>query len=191
MGRQDSINLAQVEGIVAEYGWLGEHKIGDEANGTLWLVVQHASLETQEQYLPVIEASVLRGETPASKLAFLRDRIAYNRREKQYYGTQVVQIKETGKYKPYPIADPGQVDQRRQEIGLEPDVARQLVAQTIRGAGALLIRENADPAALREAVTSPGGTTAAALDVMNACGFEDVIVDAITAARDRGVTLDG
>ena len=120
MGRQDSINLAQVEGIVAEYGWLGEHKIGDEANGTLWLVVQHASLETQEQYLPVIEASVLRGETPPSKLAFLRDRIAYNRREKQYYGTQVVQIKETGKYKPYPIADPGQVDQRRQEIGLEP-----------------------------------------------------------------------
>ncbi|MCA9296011.1 MAG: pyrroline-5-carboxylate reductase [Phycisphaerales bacterium] len=83
------------------------------------------------------------------------------------------------------------MEKAAQEIGLEPDVARQLVAQTIRGAGALLIRENADPAALREAVTSPGGTTAAALDVMNACGFEDVIVDAITAARDRGVTLDG
>ncbi|MCB9294610.1 MAG: hypothetical protein H6559_16040 [Lewinellaceae bacterium] len=120
MGRQDSLNLAQVEGIVAEYGWLGEHKIGDEANGTLWLVVQHASLETQEKYLPVIEASVLRGETPPAKLAFLRDRMAYHRREKQYYGTQVVQIKETGEYKPYPIADPERVDQRRREIGLEP-----------------------------------------------------------------------
>jgi pyrroline-5-carboxylate reductase len=83
------------------------------------------------------------------------------------------------------------MEKAAQKIGLDAQVAHQLVTQTIRGAGILLSGDDADPIALREAVTSPGGTTAAALEVMNACGFEDVIIDAITAARDRGVTLDG
>ncbi|MHC4947069.1 MAG: pyrroline-5-carboxylate reductase [Planctomycetota bacterium] len=75
------------------------------------------------------------------------------------------------------------------ETGLAPDVARVLVAQTIVGAGRLLDDGGAEPAALREAVTSPGGTTAAALDVLGTRGVEPAIVEAVVAARDRGAEL--
>ncbi len=75
-------------------------------------------------------------------------------------------------------------------VGLEPEAARTLVIQTIHGAGTLLDRSNETPAALREAVTSPGGTTAAGLAVMNERGFASIMADAIAAARDRGIELD-
>lgn len=120
MKHQDSLNLHHVERIIHEYGWLGATNVGDKANRTLWLILQHASLEKQEEYIPMIKQSVLSGETRPSELAFLQDRIAYERMEKQLYGTQIVSISETGLYKIYPIQDPEYVDQRRQEIGLEP-----------------------------------------------------------------------
>ncbi len=120
MKHQDSLNLHHVERIIQQYGWLGATNVGDKANRTLWLIIQHASLEKQDQYIPMIKQSVLSGETRPSELAFLQDRIAYERMEKQLYGTQIVSISETGLYKIYPIQDPEYVDQRRQEIGLEP-----------------------------------------------------------------------
>jgi pyrroline-5-carboxylate reductase len=45
------------------------------------------------------------------------------------------------------------------------------------------------PATLREKVTSPGGTTAAALDVLKEKGLESIFADALGAARDRSRTL--
>jgi pyrroline-5-carboxylate reductase len=76
------------------------------------------------------------------------------------------------------------------ELGIEPDTARTLVNHTIRGAAGLLEQSGRTPAELREAVTSPAGTTAAALDVMYRREMPEIIVDAVTAARDRGVELD-
>jgi len=76
------------------------------------------------------------------------------------------------------------------ELGLPDDVAQTLVASTICGAGVLLSTGPDDPSALRRAVTSPGGTTAAAIEVMQSRGLESIVVDAITAARDRGIELD-
>ncbi|MGJ8559467.1 MAG: pyrroline-5-carboxylate reductase [Litorimonas sp.] len=55
-----------------------------------------------------------------------------------------------------------------QSIGLPPDVAAQLARETIIGASALLEASDRSPTELREAVTSPGGTTQAALDVLMA-----------------------
>jgi pyrroline-5-carboxylate reductase len=76
------------------------------------------------------------------------------------------------------------------ELGLEPDQARALAVRTVHGAGALLERSNVPAAALREAVTSPGGTTAAALEVMEQRGLAAMIRDALRRARDRGMELD-
>jgi len=75
-------------------------------------------------------------------------------------------------------------------LGIEPATARLLVVQTIIGAGRLLGEADEDAAALRRAVTSPGGTTEAALKVMFERGLPQHIADAVTAARDRGVELD-
>lgn len=75
------------------------------------------------------------------------------------------------------------------ELGVAPDVAHQLVTQTVLGAATMAARPGADPAALRAQVTSPGGTTAAALAVFDQGDLMGLVADAMRAARDRGREL--
>jgi len=75
--------------------------------------------------------------------------------------------------------------------GLDPPTARRLVIDTVFGA-ARLARESPDePAVMREQVTSPGGTTAAALDVLERSGIRDTFARAIRAATERSRQLAG
>jgi pyrroline-5-carboxylate reductase len=74
--------------------------------------------------------------------------------------------------------------------GLDEATAASLARQTIVGAGALLEQSPQSPAELRKAVTSPGGTTAAALDVLMASGaLPDLMRKAVDAAAKRGAEL--
>jgi pyrroline-5-carboxylate reductase len=76
--------------------------------------------------------------------------------------------------------------------GLPDQLARRLARATVAGSGELLHRSPLDPAALRENVTSPGGTTAAALDVlMGKDGLEPLMRRAIAAATKRSRELAG
>jgi pyrroline-5-carboxylate reductase len=75
------------------------------------------------------------------------------------------------------------------ELGLPREVADQLAVQTVLGAGKLAAESDETPAALRERVTSPGGTTAAALAEFERRGLGDTIRAGLTAARDRSVEL--
>ena len=77
------------------------------------------------------------------------------------------------------------------QAGLDLDTADAFVRQTILGAAALLLQDERSAGKLREAVTSKGGTTAAALQVMNERHVFDAIVEAVVAARDCGRELDG
>jgi pyrroline-5-carboxylate reductase len=74
-------------------------------------------------------------------------------------------------------------------LGLEPDVATRLVQQTIAGAGTLLASSPQTAEQLRVAVTSPGGTTAAALATFAEGGFTELVVDALRSAAARSVEL--
>ncbi len=74
--------------------------------------------------------------------------------------------------------------------GLPRELAVQLARETIAGAGAMLHDSPLDAAALRQAVTSPGGTTAAALDVlMGAEGLTQLLKKAVAAATARSRKL--
>ena len=73
--------------------------------------------------------------------------------------------------------------------GLPRDVAENFVHQTIRGAGHLLTSTGKSPARLRYEVTSPGGTTAAAMHVLEEKGFRAVVEDAVRAAAVRAREL--
>ena len=79
--------------------------------------------------------------------------------------------------------------------GLPWHAAERLVEQTIRGAGLLLAAVESTPARLRAQVTSPGGTTAAAVHVLEERGFRALIEDAVRAAaqrsRDLGERISG
>jgi pyrroline-5-carboxylate reductase len=75
------------------------------------------------------------------------------------------------------------------ELGLDADVARSLVVQTFVGAASLARQTGEDPAELRRRVTSPGGTTAAALQVFTDRDLTDLVRSATRAARDRSEEL--
>jgi pyrroline-5-carboxylate reductase len=78
------------------------------------------------------------------------------------------------------------------DAGLPPDLAGRLARATVTGAAALLAESDLPPDALRRNVTSPGGTTAAALDVlMGAGGLEPLMRAAVAAAKRRGEELSG
>jgi pyrroline-5-carboxylate reductase len=76
--------------------------------------------------------------------------------------------------------------------GLPQPLAEKLARETVAGAGELLHRSALDAATLRENVTSPGGTTAAALDVlMRADGLPPLLQKAVAAATARSRKLAG
>ncbi|MFT4287782.1 pyrroline-5-carboxylate reductase [Nocardioides sp.] len=70
-------------------------------------------------------------------------------------------------------------------LGLTRPVSARLVNQTLAGSSALLKESGEHPAVLREQVTSPGGTTAAAIRVFEAAGLRAAFLDATRANRDR------
>lgn len=73
--------------------------------------------------------------------------------------------------------------------GLPRDTARALAAQTCLGAGRMLTEGGEDPAVLRQRVTSPHGTTQAALESFAADGLPQLVTRAVAAATRRGVEL--
>ena len=76
--------------------------------------------------------------------------------------------------------------------GLPPALATRLARETVTGSAELMHRSDLDAATLRQNVTSPGGTTAAALDVlMGPGGFDHLLTQAIIAATRRSRELAG
>jgi pyrroline-5-carboxylate reductase len=75
------------------------------------------------------------------------------------------------------------------ELGLAPRIADQLVRQTLKGAGALLAQSHEEAHALRQRVTSPGGTTEAALKIMENAKVRATISKALKRAADRSREL--
>ncbi|WP_024869361.1 pyrroline-5-carboxylate reductase [Pseudoxanthomonas suwonensis] len=73
--------------------------------------------------------------------------------------------------------------------GLPAEDARTLVVHTLLGAGRMLAEAGDPPAELRRKVTSPGGTTQAAIEAFQAGGFEALVARAVHAARERGAAL--
>ena len=75
-------------------------------------------------------------------------------------------------------------------VGLDEPLARQLAEQTVGGAGAYAISSDAEARELRRQVTSPGGTTEAALDIlMGEDGLPALLRRAVSAATERGRKL--
>ena len=74
-------------------------------------------------------------------------------------------------------------------LGLSRAVATELVVQTMTGSAAMLDRSGENAADLRAAVTSPGGTTAAAVRELERHGVRTAFYEALTAARNRSAQL--
>ena len=120
MQETDRENLKKVNAIVRDNGWLGPQTIGIEGAQGLFLVIQHADLETQEYYLPLIRKAEKEGEILSSNLAILEDRICMRKGRNQIYGSQGFTDKETGKKYIYPIGNIDGLEDRRKAMGMPP-----------------------------------------------------------------------
>lgn len=116
----DSLNLIEVSKIIDKRGWLGTDVIGKKGNMTLFLVIQHANIQTQKKYLPIMKSAVKKGKASASNFAMLQDRVLIRMKKKQIYGSQVGKNKESGKYYVLPLRNPKSVNIRRAKMGLYP-----------------------------------------------------------------------
>lgn len=76
-----------------------------------------------------------------------------------------------------------------EKMGLAPEIARELANQTLMGATALALQSSESPMSLRHKVTSKGGTTAAALEVLDQHQWAAILQDALLAAQKHGAAM--
>ena len=116
----DLRNTARMREIIAEIGWPTRSKVGDAAEHSAWLLVQHADADRafQRDCLELMRAHAP-DDVCAKHLAYLEDRIRTAEGEPQRYGTQM-RKGAAGEWEPQILEDPGRVDELRAAVGLGP-----------------------------------------------------------------------
>lgn len=110
----DDENLATLLTMVPPEGWFLRSKYGKAAE-TAFHIVQHSDVETQKRFLPTLETLVPAGEFDGQSYGMMFDRVAISEGRPQRYGSQF--RCDGGKWRPYPMEDPEQVDARRTAMG--------------------------------------------------------------------------
>jgi len=133
-------NGERLSAILREHGWPGCSFVGEQGAQAAWLILQHAisNPALQRHGLSLLRTAAAVGEVPLVQVAMLEDRVRSNEGRRQLYGTQF-DWDENGQLSPLPIEDEGNVDKRRQEIGLGP------LAQDIELKREAALREGEQP----------------------------------------------
>jgi hypothetical protein len=130
-------NARAFEGILDTDGWPRVSEVGMEAATAAWMLATHAigQPDFQRRCLAALEEAVEDDEAPAAHAAMLLDRICFNERRPQLYGT-LLDWDENDELSPWPIEDAGGVEERRREIGLPPldeSIARSRAQAEVEG----------------------------------------------------------
>jgi hypothetical protein len=115
----DSMNMVEIEKLFHAIGYPGKSLVGPRQASTAWLVLQHAPLDKQEKWLPLIAKAADTGECLKADWAYLLDRVRMRKNQPQVYGSQVVRDT-SGGWVLHPIEDEANVDARRAAVGLGP-----------------------------------------------------------------------
>lgn len=116
----DSSNLVFVEQLIAKHGWITPGQAGFMGTQAVFLVIQHADLQTQKKYYPMIKQAEKDGNILSSNVAILEDRIAVREGKPQPYGSQGHYDAEKKKTYVYPLKDLNNLDSLRKSMGLQP-----------------------------------------------------------------------
>lgn len=129
--RIDDENLVIVEDVLQQGLPAG---LSADSYNTIWIVIDHASIEKQEEYLPIVEQMSAEGLIPIDKHAILLDRIAMRQKRPQRYGSQVLQFGQADAVKSYvwPVENPMVLDSLRSSVGMCPiaDYVNQITETT-------------------------------------------------------------
>ncbi|MGI4885603.1 MAG: DUF6624 domain-containing protein [Janthinobacterium lividum] len=115
MRRTDVSDLGRVQAILKQYGYPGKSLVGAPTNLAAWSVIQHAPAVIP-QYLPMMKQAAEKGELPFPRYATMLDRQLMNDGKEQLYGTQVRGYNGQPPFV-WPVQNPAQVNQRRQQAG--------------------------------------------------------------------------
>ena len=129
--RIDDENLVIVEDVLQQGLPAG---LSADSYNTIWIVIDHASIEKQEEYLPIVEQMSAEGLIPIDKHAILLDRVAMRQKRPQRYGSQVLQFGQADAVKSYvwPVENPMVLDSLRSSVGMSPiaDYVNQITETT-------------------------------------------------------------
>ena len=110
----DSLNQVEIRQVLKEHGFPKKTEVGTSACEAAWIIIQHAPLDVQKEYLPMLEKAATEGNIQAALVAALHDRIDVREGRPQKYGTQ-----RNGNGL-CPLLNEKMVNQWRKEVGLPP-----------------------------------------------------------------------
>ena len=110
----DSLNQVEIRQILKEHGFPKKTEVGTSACEAAWIIIQHAPLDVQKEYLPMLERAATEGNIQAALVAALHDRIDVREGRPQKYGTQ------RNGNRLCPLLNEKMVNQWRKEVGLPP-----------------------------------------------------------------------
>lgn len=113
-------NRQELDSIIGVNGWPKISDVGNMASSAAFLIVQHSTLELQQQYLPVIRSLCEQGEANWQSYALMYDRVQVRQEKPQLYGSQLRYNETTKEMEFFPIEDEANVNKRRAEMGLGP-----------------------------------------------------------------------
>lgn len=121
-------NTTRLAELLEREGWPDVRVVGEEASKAMFLALQHADLDTQVKFLPLLREATKAGAIQSRALPLLEDRVCMRQGHDQIYGSQLTRDAD-GEARLWPIEDVARVDERRARMGMEP------LAEYLRRAG--------------------------------------------------------
>ena len=112
--KEDHRNQELIISIIEKCGMPTLNEVNQEQMDAIWLGLQHTEKKYRIKYFPLIEKAVKNGDLSKEQYALMKDRILMDEGKPQIFGSQI----KNGKL--YDLEEPETVNERRQEMGLEP-----------------------------------------------------------------------
>ncbi len=112
--KEDHRNQELIISIIEKCGMPTLNEVNQEQMDAIWLGLQHTENKYRIKYFPLIEKAVKNGDLRKEQYALMKDRILMDEGNPQIFGSQI----KNGKL--YDLEEPETVNERRQEMGLEP-----------------------------------------------------------------------
>jgi len=118
----DKNNTVWLKKIITQYGWPTISMVGKKASDGAWLLVQHADHDVQFQKkvlkMMIEMQKINKKEINPANIAYLTDRILIHQKRLQIFGTQYTRKTKKEDFKPLPIKDKNDINERRKIYGL-------------------------------------------------------------------------